>query len=175
MLSYCIMLFSYAVFCGSICIFSIVGAGSYPSTTIGIIDSMTGEGMKSTSTNPSSFIQFFTPIVGSYGDLMVLHIFLVVLLGAPTFGGAILLEYMSVFSDISLIDSCSLLDSYSLALCFLKVTMWLVGHDFFFYSVVINDPNPTGYASSTVINICFMPHFLDGWVFLFLTIFFSGV
>jgi hypothetical protein len=37
--------------------------------------------------------------------------------------------------------------------------MWLIRHNYFFYSLVINSPNLFGHTSFTVINVLFAPHF----------------
>jgi hypothetical protein len=75
---------------------SFVAGTYYSSTRVGITGSMTGEGMASMSTTPSECISFVSSAAFSYGDIMALHLFLVVVLGALTFDGTILLNPMIV-------------------------------------------------------------------------------
>jgi hypothetical protein len=75
---------------------SFVAGTYYSSTRVGITGSMTGEGMASMSTTPYECISSVSLASFSYGDIMALHLFLVVVLGALTFDGTILLNPMIV-------------------------------------------------------------------------------
>jgi hypothetical protein len=74
--------------------------GSYSLTMVGLTSSMMGDGIASTYTTLSSQIGFFASSYFSCGDLIALHFFPVIRLGAPIFGGIIFLNPVKVSLNI---------------------------------------------------------------------------
>jgi len=77
---------------GSTSFFLVIDFGSL--TIVGLNGSMKGDGIAFASTTPSEWIGFSTSVVScSCRDRVVLHVFLVVLLGYLNFSGSILINY----------------------------------------------------------------------------------